>query len=571
MKLAKYVKFREEKFGGVLFETRSEKVFTLNPDGDRGGARDPGGQRRSATIPAPPEGALRDEGDAIEREVAGVHRRAAAEGPGRRLTDVRSRRRTPAADRLGATSARRSTSPGRSRTSATSRACTASRKAARARRSPTSSTTTQVFARARAADGPRGALPVVLGRRADGASALLRDGRVRLRARRASSRSRPTATISTPENCARLKELGVKAVQVSLDGATRADVQPHARARRVRSRASKACATCALPACRSRSTSRPRRFNVARDRRRGRPRLRARRLQLLHRAHDVHRQRGQGLAPPRASTDAQYDDVLRRRCARKTEEYRGRMRVHFHEVGLLEELRYRLQHPAALLIVLPNGLVKLINALPFICGDLRTQTLAEIWANFQRAWQRPARRAVHRRPRHRSAARRDAAPMGLSVSTPPTGTAAPRSPWQRLWLRAAAWCATASSSTPGCCPICSAPPGPTPWPAPSTRRVFWSGLGGVVLAVIGVEAFNEYFDSRMGTDRVFNPADLPPMSGWRALARHRRVRRRARGRHLPHATAAAGRSSPSRCSAARRRSSTWRRRSAGPTAAWASS
>jgi coenzyme PQQ synthesis protein D (PqqD) len=30
MHLAKYVKFREEKFGGVLFETRSEKVFTLN-------------------------------------------------------------------------------------------------------------------------------------------------------------------------------------------------------------------------------------------------------------------------------------------------------------------------------------------------------------------------------------------------------------------------------------------------------------------------------------------------------------------------------------------------------------
>ncbi len=42
--------------------------------------------------------------------------------------------------------------------------------------------------------------------------------------------------------------------------------------------------------------------------------------------------------------------------------------------------------------------------------------------------------------------------------------------------------------------------------------VFWGGLGGVVLAVVGVEAFNEYFDSRMGTDRVFNPDDLPPMS-----------------------------------------------------------
>ena len=30
MQLAKYVKFREEQFGGVLFETQSEKVYTLN-------------------------------------------------------------------------------------------------------------------------------------------------------------------------------------------------------------------------------------------------------------------------------------------------------------------------------------------------------------------------------------------------------------------------------------------------------------------------------------------------------------------------------------------------------------
>ena len=33
MKLARYTKFREEKFGGVLFETRSEKVFALNVTG----------------------------------------------------------------------------------------------------------------------------------------------------------------------------------------------------------------------------------------------------------------------------------------------------------------------------------------------------------------------------------------------------------------------------------------------------------------------------------------------------------------------------------------------------------
>src|SRR5205085_8655896 len=36
--------------------------------------------------------------------------------------------------------------------------------------------------------------------------------------------------------------------------------------------------------------------------------------------------------------------------------------------------------------------------------------------------------------------------------------------------------------------------------------------GGVILSVIGVEAFNEYFDARMGTDRVFNPEDIPPIA-----------------------------------------------------------
>jgi 1,4-dihydroxy-2-naphthoate octaprenyltransferase len=41
--------------------------------------------------------------------------------------------------------------------------------------------------------------------------------------------------------------------------------------------------------------------------------------------------------------------------------------------------------------------------------------------------------------------------------------------------------------------------------------MFWSGLGGVAFAVVGVEAYNEYFDARMGTDRVFNPHDLPPV------------------------------------------------------------
>ncbi|MFH1725788.1 MAG: prenyltransferase [Elusimicrobiota bacterium] len=51
--------------------------------------------------------------------------------------------------------------------------------------------------------------------------------------------------------------------------------------------------------------------------------------------------------------------------------------------------------------------------------------------------------------------------------------------------------------------------------------VFWTGLSGIFLAVVGVEAFNEYFDSRMGTDRVFNPDDEDPIQDrvlWLGIA-----------------------------------------------------
>ena len=91
------------------------------------------------------------------------------------------------------------------------------------------------------------------------------------------------------------------------------------------------------------------------------------------------------IVAPSEEQYAEFFDVLHA----KADEYRGRMRVHFHEMGLLEELRYRLQHPAALLIVLPNGLVKLINALPFVCGDLRTQSLRRHLGQFPHAWHDP--------------------------------------------------------------------------------------------------------------------------------------------------------------------------------------
>ena len=238
-----------------------------------------------------------------------------------------------------------------------------------------------------------------------------------------------------------------------------------------------------------------------------------------------------------ALTEEQYDAFFAT-LHQKTDEYRGRMRVHFHEMGLLEELRYRLHHPAALLIVLPNGLVKLINALPFICGDLRRQSLTEIWANFQRAWQDPRVAQFVARSLRRSRQDVVAAPMGASMTATPgdsraCGAARDRQLAARSCTCVSAWCATASFSTPVCCRTASARRGRTRSPARSMAPIFWSGLAGVVLAV----------DRRRGLQRILR---LPDGHGPRIqpggpasdverrhVARHRRVRGSAGGGDLP--------------------------------------
>ena len=44
--------------------------------------------------------------------------------------------------------------------------------------------------------------------------------------------------------------------------------------------------------------------------------------------------------------------------------------------------------------------------------------------------------------------------------------------------------------------------------------VFCLGLFGIFLSVVGVESFNEYFDAKMGTDRVFNPDAEEDIPEW---------------------------------------------------------
>ena len=71
MRLARYVKFREERFGGVLFETRSEKVFTLNPTG-AAVVREIAAGCAEADIAGRLKERFDDPGGSIEREVAAL-------------------------------------------------------------------------------------------------------------------------------------------------------------------------------------------------------------------------------------------------------------------------------------------------------------------------------------------------------------------------------------------------------------------------------------------------------------------------------------------------------------------
>ncbi len=53
---------------------------------------------------------------------------------------------------------------------------------------------------------------------------------------------------------------------------------------------------------------------------------------------------------------------------------------------ILSELERRLESPQAMLLVVPNGKVKLLNALPFAPADLKQQSLLEAWQAYQNAW-----------------------------------------------------------------------------------------------------------------------------------------------------------------------------------------
>lgn len=56
---------------------------------------------------------------------------------------------------------------------------------------------------------------------------------------------------------------------------------------------------------------------------------------------------------------------------------------------IVTELACRLESPQAMLLIVPNGRIKLLNALPFAPADLRRESLAQAWQAYRVAWRMP--------------------------------------------------------------------------------------------------------------------------------------------------------------------------------------
>jgi len=83
---------------------------------------------------------------------------------------------------------------------------------------------------------------------------------------------------------------------------------------------------------------------------------------------------------------AQYREFVQMLDNRSSHRADAGMELCYSPFSIEEGLRRSLEDPPATLLVLPNGWVKVAAVLPYICGDLRRETLAQTWAAYCRSW-----------------------------------------------------------------------------------------------------------------------------------------------------------------------------------------
>ena len=180
---------------------------------------------------------------------------------------------------------------------------------------------------------------------------------------------------------ARLAQLPIRSIQVSLDGDTEAS---YARQRPggTLARAHAGCEAIVAAGLPLEITFAPTRFNIGearavieRARALGAFRFNTGRLMRIGTAA-----RHWGKVEPSGEEYAAFRAML------ATESARGGMEVLYEPFEIGDALRSMLAEPPATLLVLPNGWVKVAAALPHVCADLRKSTLVQAWDDYRRAW-----------------------------------------------------------------------------------------------------------------------------------------------------------------------------------------
>jgi MoaA/NifB/PqqE/SkfB family radical SAM enzyme len=105
-------------------------------------------------------------------------------------------------------------------------------------------------------------------------------------------------------------------------------------------------------------------------------------------------------------TATQYREF--RETLEQQEHVEPRMELCYSPFDIAEGLRQSLDDPPATMLVLPDGRVKVAAALPYVCADLRRDSLADAWNAYRDAWRddaviAAARRAVADESRHADA------------------------------------------------------------------------------------------------------------------------------------------------------------------------
>ncbi len=192
----------------------------------------------------------------------------------------------------------------------------------------------------------------------------------------------------------RLARLPVRSVQISLDGDT-ADVYERQRPGGSLAKAHAACQAVRAAGLPLEITFAPTRINIDQaerviDRARalGAFRFNTGRLMRIGTAARLWDR-----LQPSEEAYRDFFDVLERQTA----VVEGGLELCYIPIDIQHGLTASLAEPPATLLILPNGWVKVVAALPHICADLRRVTLSEAWNAYRDAWRQDAvRAAIHR-------------------------------------------------------------------------------------------------------------------------------------------------------------------------------